>query len=105
MHLRIAIDIPPGVEAAGVLGLQRQAQVLVDGETAEQVGDLERARKALLADAVRRQLLDGVSVQMHNAAARREQARYDVEQGRLAGSVRADKSVDLARTHGQACIG
>ena len=83
----------------GCLRLQRQAQVLVDREAAEQVGDLERAGDALLADAVRRQPLDGAAVQTHDAAARREQPRYEIEQGRLAGAIRTDQSVDLAGTN------
>ena len=41
------------LKRAGVLRLQRQPQVLVDGQALEQVGDLERAREAQLADAVR----------------------------------------------------
>ena len=47
---RIAVDVAPDVEAAGMLRLQRQAQVFVDRQPAEQVGDLERAREPLLAD-------------------------------------------------------
>ncbi len=54
VDLRVAVDVAPGVEARRVPRLQRQAQVLVDRQAAEQVGDLERAREALLADAVRR---------------------------------------------------
>ncbi len=54
VDIGIAVDVAPGVEARRMPRLQRQAQVLVDRQAAEQVGDLERAGEALLADAVRR---------------------------------------------------
>ena len=93
----VAVDVAPGVEARGVPRLQRQAQVLVDRQALEQVGDLERARQALLADAVRAP--GGGSLapcSAHRAPVGREHARDEVERGRLAGAVGADQRVHLA---------
>ena len=105
MNLGVAVDVAPGVEASGVLRLQRQAQVLVDRQAAEQVGDLERTREAALADAVRRQVANLRAVQAHGARVRREHARHEVEQRGLAGAVRADQRVDLAGVDDETRIG
>jgi hypothetical protein len=74
VNLRVAVDVAPDVEPPGMARLQRQPQVLVDRESAEQVGDLERAREPLLADLVRRNAADRPSVQAHAAAVRRVQS-------------------------------
>ena len=97
VDLGVAVDVAPGVEAPRVPRLQRQAQVLVDRQALEQVGDLERAREALLADAVRRQAAG--SPRRAGAPCPRPGANMpddDVEQRGLARAVRADQRVDLA---------
>src|SRR5690606_6914803 len=94
-------DVAPAVEARGVARLQRQAQVLLDRQALEQVGDLEGARQALLADAVGRQTLDRLAVQAHRARGGREHARDQVEGGGLARAVGADEGVDLPGLYAQ----
>ena len=76
--------------------LQRQPQIFVDGKTAKQIGDLERPRKAAMADAVRRDVLDLAAVETDGAGIGREQTGYQVEQRGLPGAVRPDQSVDFA---------
>ena len=105
VNFRIAVDVAPDVEAHRMLRLQRQPQVLVDRQAAEQVGDLERTGEALLADAVRRQALNVAAVEAHGAAVRRVQARDQVEQRGLAGAVRADQGMDLAGADREAGVG
>ena len=48
----VIVHVAPEVKTVGMARLQRQAQVLVDGEALEEVGDLERAREALLTNAI-----------------------------------------------------
>src|SRR5262249_4366429 len=50
MDLGKIIDVAPDIKTAGRVRLQRQAQVLVDRKALEQVGDLEGAGEALMAD-------------------------------------------------------
>ena len=69
------------LKRAGVPRLQRQAQVLVDRQALEQVGDLERAREALLADLMRRQARGSrCRAAQRCRCVGREQARDEVEQ-------------------------
>jgi hypothetical protein len=64
VHVRIAVDVAPDVEAHAVLRLQRKPQVLVDRQAAEQVGDLERAREAVMADQMSAAALDIAAVEL-----------------------------------------
>src|SRR5690606_34962626 len=73
------------------------AKVLEDGQAMENIGDLERAREAEPVDLVRRKAGNPRSPQSDLARSRREHAGDDVEQRRLAGAVRADEGVPLAR--------
>ena len=73
------------------------AQVLEHREPAEDVGDLEAARQAEPVDLVRLQAVDALAVEQDLAAGRAEAAADEVEQGRLAGAVRADDRDALAR--------
>src|SRR5208282_6815799 len=79
VHVRVAVDIPPCVEAPRMLRLQRQTQVLVDRQTAEQVGDLKRPYEAEFADAERCLPLNLALAELHGAIVRREQARDQIE--------------------------
>jgi hypothetical protein len=74
VDVAVMVDVAPQVEAASVLGLQRQTQVLVDRQPLEQVGDLERARQPLMADRFRRYTLNLATVQSDGALVGREQA-------------------------------
>src|SRR5690606_15840279 len=41
IDIAVAVDVPPEIESTGVLGLQRQAQIFLNGQRLEQAGDLE----------------------------------------------------------------
>src|SRR6266850_182649 len=105
VNLRIAVDIAPDVEAHRMPRLQRKPQVLVDRQAAEQVGDLERAREAAMADKMRGQALNLAAIELHDAGVGGVQTGHQVEQGRLAGAVRSDQSVDFAGFDRQAGTG
>ena len=70
VDVRIAVDVAPGIEPAGMARLHRQAQVLVDRQAVELAGDLERAREAPAGDAVGGEIVDRPAVEMHRAAHR-----------------------------------
>ena len=105
VDILVVVDVAPEVEAPGALRLQRQAQVFVDRQPLEQIGDLERARQPLMADRLRRHALDLAAVQRDGAAVGREQAGDQIEQRGLAGAVRPDQGVDFAGADLQARIG
>src|SRR6185436_815770 len=74
-----------------------EVEVLLDGEIA-----IERERLRDVADPLPHELpftLDVESVDRRVAFGRREQAAEDADQRRLAGSVRAEESEDLALRH------
>src|SRR5262249_19149181 len=96
VDVAVVIDIAPQVEAARALRLQRQPQVLVDRQPLEQIGDLERAGQAQMADRFRRHALDLAAVQRDGAAIGRVKARDEVEQSGFSGAVRPYQGVDFA---------
>src|SRR4029453_15550923 len=73
------------------------AQVLEYREPSEDVGDLEAPRQAEAVDLERRRAVDAPAVEEDLAAGGAEAAADEVEQGRLAGAVRADDRDPLAR--------
>jgi len=76
---------------------QAAANVLEDAELVEDRGDLKAARQAQPIDAVRRQPVQSCCIQPYLARCERESAADQVEQGGLAGPVRADQRVTLTR--------
>jgi hypothetical protein len=90
------VDIAPAVEPARMAGLNRQAQVLVDSEAPEDIGDLKRAGEALPVDLIVAELLNLPAPEPDDAAIGRIETRYEIEQGRLAGAVGTDQGVNLA---------
>ena len=105
VDIAVVVDIAPEVEAPGVLRLQRQAQVFVDRQPLEQIGDLERAGQSLVADRLRRHALDLAAIQLDGAAVGRVEAGDEIEQRGLSRAVRPDQRVDLAGADLQARIG
>src|SRR5882724_3562040 len=71
--------------------------VVLDGEIAEGLDDLERAAQAQCADLVRGHPRDVAAVEEDAALVRGVEARDDIEEGGLARAVRADDADDLAR--------
>ena len=79
--------------------LHRERHVVERGEIVEQRGDLERAREPELAAPVDRQRGDVVAGEADAAGVRRDLAGELADQRGLAGAVRADDGVQLARRH------
>src|SRR5262249_32135811 len=77
------------------------AHALVDGETGKRVDDLERAPHAQPRDAIWRRSSDVVRAVLHLPPTRTQAPADDVEQRRLAGAIRADDGVPLARRYAQ----
>jgi hypothetical protein len=85
------------LEPAAALGLQREPHVLAHRQRAEQVVLLERAPDAELAARLGR-LVGDVDVAQEDASRRRRELPGDlVDEARLAGAVRADQRMELAR--------
>src|SRR5512143_1352961 len=91
----------PEIEGMPAVALQRDADVLEDGEIGEDRRDLERADEALARD--RRGSCPGdlLALVENVARRRREEMREQVEAGRLAGAVRPDQRVDRAALDAQ----
>ena len=92
-----AAALEPGVpeHLAGLVGGDHH-QVLAHGEGGELVGDLEGAQEALVEERVRAEAGDLLAVEPDPAGGGREEAGDDVEEGGLAGAVRADQAGDRA---------
>jgi len=88
-----------------VARLQRQPQILIDRQFAEQIGDLKRAGQSAMADQVGRDALDLAAVETDGAGIGRVKARDQVEQRGLAGAVRPDQGVDFAGADREAGMG
>jgi hypothetical protein len=58
----------------------------------------------LLANAVRRQLLDFLAKQVHRSGVQRKHAGDQIERGGFAGAVRSDQGVNLPAVQGQSRI-
>ena len=71
--------------------------VLERGHVGEQADVLERARDAGLGDLVHRRRLVGLAAELEGSGVGRVESGENVEEGRLAGAVRTDQAVDLAR--------
>ena len=65
----------PGVEAARVAGLDREAEVLLDRERREEIGDLEGAPDPGFRDPLGAQARDRLAAQQDLAGVRHEHAR------------------------------
>jgi len=78
---------------------QAAASVSCAAHAREGAHHLERASDTGLADAIRLEPGDIVPVEPHCPGAWRHQAVEQVEQGRLAGAVRADHAEDFAAAH------
>src|SRR5690606_1875719 len=77
------------------------AQVLEYRQPMEDIRDLERARQAEAVDRVRGKARDALAPQPDLTSGRRKHAGDDVEQCRLAGTVRTDQGMALAGRDGQ----
>src|SRR5260370_1685643 len=71
-------------------------EIVGDGELREDAFDLQGALDAKSADLVRLATGDVATVEEHAAAVRHQQARYQIEEGGLAGAVRPDDRMCLA---------
>ena len=100
----VAVDVAPEIEPHVALRLQRQSQIFVNRKTLEQVGDLERAGQALMADQIGWHALNLAAVELDGAFVGRKKTRDQIEQGGLASAVRADQRVDFTGTDGEARI-
>ena len=86
----------PDAEAAGMTGLDGKADILLDRQPAEQIGDLERAADASGGDRLRTEAPDLAPVERHRAAIRRKHAGDEIEGSGLAGAVGADQGMQRA---------
>jgi hypothetical protein len=91
----------PEVEAVAALALERDADVLQNGQVPEHGRDLEGAHEAEPGDVRRLHLRDVAALVVDGAAARLEELREEIEAGRLARPVRPDQSMDGAALHPQ----
>ena len=98
-QLGLAARVAPEAEGVAGMRLHRERDVVERGEIEEQRGDLERAREPELAAAVGRQRGDVVAVETDAAGVGRDLAGELADQRGLAGAVRADDGVQLARRH------
>ena len=74
---------------------RRHLHVLADGQRAERAAVLERAREPVPAAAVRRPARDVASLQLDRAGGRPVEAAEQIDERRLARSVRPDQTDDL----------
>ena len=86
-------------EAAAMLRLRRDPHVLEHRERVEDADDLERARDAQRDDPVGEERGDGRAADPCLATVGGQEPRQEVEEGRLAGAVRADDRAQLAAAH------
>ena len=91
-----------GEESRSLVGMACQQQVLQQRRVLEQLDVLEGACDAERGDAVRRHVGDVGAVEDQLAAGRLVDAAHQVEDGGLAGAVRADDGEDLALLDGEA---
>src|SRR4051794_26944224 len=77
--------------------LRCERDIVGGGEVEQQRGDLERARKAERAAAIRRQESNVAAAERNAAGVRREMPGELTDQRGLASAVRADDGVQLAR--------
>ena len=86
---------------ADVVAVQKRADddIVLDRQRRERPHDLEGAADAAPADAIGRKPVDALAGERDAAAVRCVHAGDHVEQGRLAGAVRADDGVDAAFGH------
>src|SRR6478736_6310786 len=87
----------PEPERMAGMRLHRQRDIIERGEMRKQRRDLERARKSHQAAAVHRQRGDVAAAEMDAAGIRRDLAGELADQRGLAGAVRPDDGVQLAR--------
>ncbi len=84
-------------DAALQLGVGAQLDVVEDAHAMEERDVLEGPRHAAIGALARLERRDILAVERHAAVLGFVEARYDVEQARLAGAVRADDGGDPAR--------
>ncbi len=75
--------------------LDRDGDVLVDGQTLVNVRYLELASNTFPSDFVNRQVRDRLGHEVDLAGRRLLLAGYEIEERRLAGSVRSDEATQL----------
>ena len=80
------------------------SNVLEHRHLRDQLHVLKGAREPAPRDLARRQAIDALAAKVHFAAAQRQQTRYEVEGGALAGAVGADQADDLAGAHTEAHV-
>ena len=90
---RVGAEPPPPAGADAELPRDRERERLQRRQPAEELVDLECAHDAASHPPVRRQAGDVVAIEPDRAGARLQGAGEQVDQGRLAGAVRADQGV------------
>ena len=96
-HLAARGGTKPGARVPAGGGLDAQAEIFEDGEVAEDLGDLEGADDAEPGTLLRREPVDAGALEPDRAAARRREAGDEMEERGLAGAVRTDHGMELAR--------
>ena len=86
----------PGAQTESGGDLDRDAQIFPHRQFGKDLGDLEGPRHAAPDAARRQQMRDVLAVENDAARCRREEAGDQIEEGRLAGAVRADDGAQLA---------
>ena len=80
----------------------RHHNIFQDRETVKQADALERPRQARSGDPMRLPARDVIPIRLDPAGGRRKDPGNHIDQGRLAGSIRANEAEDLAAIEPQA---
>ena len=94
-----------GLAPAGEPEVRADRDVLAHGKTGEGLHDLEGSHEAECGDALRRHAGDVASLEEDAASIGHEEAGDEIEEGGLAGAVRADKGGDAALGEREAHLG
>ena len=98
-QFRLSARRLPEAERVARMSLDRQCDIVEHGEVEKQGGDLKRARETERASPVRRQVGNVASIEEYSPLLGADFAGKLADQGRLAGAVWADDSVQLADRH------
>ena len=91
------VGIGPQLAGPARIRLHRNSDILKGRQVFEQADDLERPTDAEPSPPMGREFRDVLPFELHLSGICKQQSRKDIEERRLAGSVRADDAVKLAR--------